>query len=270
MSKHNAFLNHLFAWAVLLSMFLLMQTVSSVPPVQTTTSEQGLQIAYPQYSYVPQNSNFTLYIHTYNTSMYLTGAVSDCYVDLYNSRGVETAHNKMTAGTSDYYQYISSGNFSDLGSHAFVIQCNTTTQTGFANGMFEVTKGGLEITVGRAIIDIGLLLIFIIFLVGAFAIFFTNENLLIKVGMFGLGYLLLIAITFIAWNMASDFLLSAPFLVQMFRIMFIVLVIGAFPLLIGAFAYYIIMLFKIKEIERLMTKGMSFEEASNRQGRKFK
>jgi hypothetical protein len=48
------------------------------------------------------------------------------------------------------------------------------------------------------------------------------------------------------------------------------LVVGMFPLVIGAFAWYVLMLFKIKEIERLMSKGMDMGEAEKRQGRKFK
>jgi len=97
--------------------------------------------------------------------------------------------------------------------------------------------------------------------------FINFNNLLNRVGMIGIGYLLLIAITFISWQMASDFLLSAQFLVSMLRILFIVLMVGAFPLLIGAFAWYVLMLFKIKEIERLMGKGFSEQEARRRTSR---
>jgi hypothetical protein len=70
--------------------------------------------------------------------------------------------------------------------------------------------------------------------------------------------------------MASDFITSSPFLIEMLRILFFVLVIGAFPLLIGAFAWYLIMLFKIREIERLMSKGLDYNEAEQRSGGKYK
>jgi hypothetical protein len=40
--------------------------------------------------------------------------------------------------------------------------------------------------------------------------------------------------------------------------------IVAFPLLIGAFAWYVIMLFQIKEIQTLMDKGFSEDEARRR------
>jgi hypothetical protein len=135
---------------------------------------------------------------------------------------------------------------------------------------FQVTPNGEEATMGKAVFYIGLLIILVIFLIGSVVLFINYDHLLVKVGMLGIGYLLLMAITFISWNMASDFLLSAPFLVSMLRISFIVLMVGFFPLIIGLFIWYFLMLFKIKEIERLMTKGLDFNEAERRTGRKFR
>jgi hypothetical protein len=132
------------------------------------------------------------------------------------------------------------------------------------NYKFNITPNGEDTSLGKAIFYIGLLLILVIFLIGTVTLFMENENLLAKVGMLGLGYLLLIAITFIGWSMARDFITSAPFLVEMLRILFFVLIIGLFPLLIGAFAWYIIMITKIKEIQRLMDKGFSEEDAQRR------
>jgi len=129
---------------------------------------------------------------------------------------------------------------------------------------FEITPNGQVASIGSAIFYIGLLIVLVVFLVGCVTLFMENDHLLAKVGFLGLGYLLLIAITFIAWNMAVDFMTSAPFVVAMFRILFFVMIAGTFPLLIGAFAYYFFMLFKIKEIERLMGKGFTMDEARRR------
>ena len=141
------------------------------------------------------------------------------------------------------------------------------TDTVFAYN-FKVTPNGEDATIGQGILYGFLLLILICFLIGSISLFAKYENLLSKVGMLGLSYLLLIAITFVAWNMAKDFITSSPFLISMLNIMFIVLVIGFFPLVIGAFAWYFIMLFKIKEIENLMKHGFSEQEAHERVRRK--
>lgn len=122
---------------------------------------------------------------------------------------------------------------------------------------------------GEAIVYTTLNVVLLVFLIGCFAVFLYFNNLIARVLSFGIGYLLIVAITFVGWQMANDFLTS-PFLIEMFRIIFLVFVIGALPLLIGAFAWYVIMLFKIKEIDRLMTKGYSMDEAERRQGRKYK
>jgi hypothetical protein len=66
--------------------------------------------------------------------------------------------------------------------------------------------------------------------------------------------------------MAKDFLTSSPFLIEMMRIVFFILLAGAFPLLVGMFAYYLIMVFKIKEIQGMMDKGIGYDEAKKRAG----
>ena len=98
---------------------------------------------------------------------------------------------------------------------------------------FTITPNGEEASVGKAVFYIGLLAVMLFFLALCVLAFSHYENLLTRVGTIGLGYLLLIAITFIGWNMAGDFLTSSPFLVSMLRIFFFVLITGAFPLLLG-------------------------------------
>jgi hypothetical protein len=127
----------------------------------------------------------------------------------------------------------------------------------------EATNSTYVAGTGEAIVYFGLNGVLLLFLAGCFLVFLNYENLLSRVFSFGVGYLLVIAISFVSWQMASDFVTSA-FLIEMFRIIFLVLMIGAFPLLIGAFAWYLIMLFKIKEIENLMKHGMSEDDAHRR------
>lgn len=135
---------------------------------------------------------------------------------------------------------------------------------------FFITDSGTTANTQTAVVYIGLLFILLVFLILSIYSFVKFDNLLNRVGMIGLSYLILIAITFVGWNTASEFLRNSPFIVEMLRILFIILMVGAFPLLLGAFAWYFIMLFKIKEIERLMDKGFSFEEAHKRGGKKYK
>jgi len=129
---------------------------------------------------------------------------------------------------------------------------------------FEITPTGESLSTGKAVFYIGFLFLLIIILGGCMLLFISFENLLNRVAMIGLGYLVLLAITFIGWNMASDFLTSSPFLISFLRILFFVLITIAFPLLIGGFVWYVLMVLRVKEIQYLMNKGFSFDEAEHR------
>lgn len=135
---------------------------------------------------------------------------------------------------------------------------------------FKITPNGEEVVTGKIILYFGLMFILLIFFLLCIYSFFNYNNLNNRVGMIGLGYLLLIAITFICFNLSSELLTSTPFITSMFRILFIVLMVGLLPLFLGGFVFYIFALIKIKEIQDLMNKGISFEESERRTGRKYK
>ena len=132
---------------------------------------------------------------------------------------------------------------------------------------FRVTPNGEIATEGNAIMYIGLLFLFVICLLLSMYSFYNSSSLLMRVGMVGSIYLFAIAISFVGWNMSSDFITSAPFIISMFRIIFFVLMAGVIPMIVAGFIYYLIMLFKIKEIEGLMSKGFEFDEAEHRSRR---
>jgi hypothetical protein len=246
----------------------ILPLVSSKPTV-TVSTIGGLEILFPNYEYLQQNEGYDFYWHLFNETGLLTNTSATCYFHLYSkeqeSEHIFTANNVKTfTNNRDFEVSINATNFSTSGDYCVLIECNTSVQTGGVEKCFEVTPKGIEITTGRAILDFGMLLILVIFLIGTVFIFIESNNLLAKVGTVGFGYLLLIAITFVSWNVSSDFIISNGFVAEMFRILFITLIVMAFPLLIGAFAWYVIMLFKIKEIERLMDKGFSEDEANRR------
>lgn len=211
-------------------------------------------------SYLPhkQNTDFNLVVTSNNaTSCEFT------YIQYPNGTTIYF-NDAMNPSGRDFDIIVSATEFQATGSQCMGITC--TDGVGYESGSVcrEITPNGQFSEIGTSIFYIGLLFILIVFLIVCIVIFMKYDNLLARVGMIGLGYLLLIAITFIGWNMASDFLTSAPFLVEMLRILFFVLIVGFFPLVIGGFAWYVLMLFKIKEIERLMGKGFSEDEARRR------
>lgn len=129
---------------------------------------------------------------------------------------------------------------------------------------FDVTPTGESLNTATPVfyfVGIGVLIIFLILSIYSFVKF---DNLLNRVGMIGLCYIFLTAIVFIVWNMTQNFLATSSYLIDMMRTLFFVLMAGAFPLLVGGFAWYVIMIFRIKEIQRLMDKGFTEDEAQRR------
>lgn len=260
---------------VLMVMFIFLiaflPLVSSAPPFATTplTSTTSLQIESPNLPVQQAGVEKRFHAHVINQTSSKTNKTTSCALHVYNITGWD-----MATGTQwmefesyngiDFAMTVGGKNFTKSGTYAYVIQCNSSNEIGFYRGQFQVTPNGEVADVGTAIFYVGLLAVLLFFLALSIFSFTQFENLTNRVGMVGIGYLLLMAITFIGWNMAQDFLTSSPFLIEMLRILFFVFIIGFFPLVIGGFIWYFLMLWKIKEIERLMTKGFSEDDAKRR------
>lgn len=248
--------------------------VQSAPPVtQIQEFAEGFIIEGSPQEYLTQNQDYQYNFFVFNISngVKVTNTSVSCIFYLADDSGAVIYYSHVPYNSPGYFGLtISGGNFSRLGHYGYGTNCNSSIMGGSTVSFFEVSPSGYEATTGRAIIDIGLLLMLLCFFIIVICLFISFDNLLNRVGMIGLGYLLLIAMTFIGWQLANDFLLSAPFIVIFLRLLFIILIICALPLFMGAIAWYFLMLFKIKEIERLMGKGMSYNDAERRQRRKYR
>lgn len=247
--------------------------VYSAPTKFSGTSTIGIDVEHPYLDPYKINDTVKFHFHIFNTTNGLpirATTSTTCSFHLYNGTGSHIFKNNYAVGSDDvldYEQIITGGNFTKAGQYAYVFQCNNSAEGGYYANNFMVTPNGEVATTGKAIFYVGLLFVLLFFL--GISIFFFNEteNLLGKVGSLGVGYLLLIAVTFIAWNMASDFFITSTFIIAMMRTLFIVLMVGLFPLIIGLFMWYFLMLFRIKEIQRLMDKGIGYDEANRRAGK---
>lgn len=272
MSKENTSKIYLKLIVCMIFVFAILPFITSAPPVTTVQSfPQGLVIEYPVVDYLKFGEDFTFHFHVFNASTgnYLV-TNTNCSFHLYNSTGnhIFQGYDDTVSDTYDYAFKILNGNFSKVGSYYYITQCKTGDFGGYTEHGFEVKVSGAGLTEGRAVLYGVLIFVLVLFLFGAMILFVKFDHLLVRIGMFGLSYLLLISVSFIGWQIANEIILATPFIVQMFRLIFIVLIIGAFPLLLGSLAWYVIMLFRIKEIERLMEKGLPYDEAEHRVNRR--
>lgn len=256
---------YMLVYVCLIFLFAII-TVSAQPPFETNNlATKGLQVFYTPYENMAQNNSFEWHVHVSNISngYPLTNDLFNCTVHLYNTTGMHTAELDLLndANTWDKEVWIDGGNFSDIGYHSFYIFCNSTDLGGSVKGLFLVTESGLELTQGRSLLIIGLLTLLVFLLFISLYALFNVENYIGKFALYWVSHVLIILISFVAWQVAVDGLFGGLALVGIFRIMFWIFTIAVFPMIIlsGAWIFYIHAF--NEHFQKLIDKGVDTEEA---------
>lgn len=222
-------------------------------------------------------------VHAEESGGDLIGKVSDCislpqecascsYVNLttvvYPDMTTISIQAGMTKVGSSYNRTFC--NTTQLGSYSY---CTLQDVDGVDTSVckdFQITPNGEVISTGKVIFYVvGLLILLIFFLISLLGLFQTKDYKG-KFALYWVGHLSFVAITFICWDMAVDFLTDSNFIEGMFKVLFYFSVIAIFPVMIFSIAGMVIYLSTLKEVQRLIDKGMPEAEAYRRQGRKFK
>ena len=160
-----------FSIFLVLSLFL-MTSVSAQPPfIQTGDFDRGYEISYPKDVIIKKDQDYSFSFHVFNKSngVQISGSEASCYFYLYNVTGnhilqTEVNHFSNTDIINDWSITILGGNFSFVGNQHYKIQCNSTILGGFNSVGIEVTRTGLELTEGQALLYgfslLGVLLVF--------------------------------------------------------------------------------------------------------------
>lgn len=255
-------------------LFILLPSISAQPP-QLNTGDKGLEIRFPAYDVVPKNTAFTLHTHVYNISdgLLVTNTTTSCLVHLYYPNGSHLLESSMGFDDNgiDFELAIDENNFSIIGKHAYLIQCNTTTEGGFASGLFDVTETGLGLTVENSIIYSTLLfsvfLLFMMCLVGMFLLPFGNKEDVtgkiigvniakyFKVGLIGISYALF------AWVLNLLIALSINFstltqYTNFFSMLFKLITALAYPLIIIVIILIFVLAWKDFNLMKLLGRGL--------------
>lgn len=245
--------------------------------VTNINSNSGYQIFYPQFTYVPINSSFELNTHVSNISngLWINNSLINCKLHLYNSTGEHTFESGVLNKNVNWFDFdifISKGNFTDAGEHAFYIFCYSADFGGEAKGTFIVNGAGEELTTGRAILNLGfivlMLFLFVITLIGIGSlpdneetdeygkiIDITNTKYL-KGVMVVIAWVLLMGTFFLASNVAMGYLFADMFgkiLFVLFRIMFM----GLLPFIVIWLIWLFVNIFKDKETRNMIERGVN-------------
>jgi len=141
------------------------------------------------------------------------------------------------------------------------------TDTVFAYD-FSVTPNGEAPTTSKGIIQLDLLALLLILLVLCIMGIFKFENYMGKFSFYWGGHILSIAVVFISWQMANDYLTGTPFISSMFKIIFWVLLVGTFPMLILSLSWIFYIHTMNDTIRGLIERGMPEAEAYERATKK--
>lgn len=150
------------------------------------------------------------------------------------------------------------------GEYQFNVACVQGGRSSSKILIFFITPNGEVPTTAKGILYGGLLFVLVIFFILAIRGGSVSEGVIGKSAFYLLGYLLLIGITFISWNLSLDYMTSAPFLASFFRLIFWFLMVALVPIILILTFYTLWMMSKIDAIQNMINKGMPVDEAYER------
>jgi len=130
-----------------------------------------------------------------------------------------------------------------------------------------LTPNGEEPTTPKLLFHYGGIFILFLFLLGSVLGMVSVEDPKGTFALYWVSHLLFVAITFMLWDGALNLLTSAPFVIAFFRILFWISIISILPMMILSVAWMIYVLATCKEIQGLIDRGSTEEDAVLRVGR---
>lgn len=256
-----------------ITIFLFQLVSAAVPPQLNVNTGYGLEVSYPNFDTVQQNSPFNLSVHVYNISTGLKvfdSSTLNCSLEIYNQTGDESVSHSLDLFDDEYAYYMTSGNFSNAGFYSYEIYCNADAEGGFAHGLFEVTPSGLALDTQKSILYIGILFIlifiFVVLVIGYFKLPSGNsrneEGEIIGINMFKY---LKSTLFVLAWGTLSIILylfsaLASSYLEQgIYNILFMLFrlsLILAVPMVLFYFFWIFINVFNDRKIKQEMDRGV--------------
>ncbi len=166
---------------------LILPIVFSVPPVQVYEPDvvDSLQLQYTALPYMKTNTDYLVGVHVYNTSsgFPISNDVS-CHFHVYNVTLNEIINIEKNTPTKENYFafYIGGKNFTEVGTYAYEIHCNTSLVGGFVAGLVTATETGEPYTDNLILMAILILLpLIFIFILLFGTVFMSDEHTVLKI-----------------------------------------------------------------------------------------
>ena len=215
--------------------------------------EEGLILEYPKFDSIKQGQHYYMFMSVFNKTdgIMMANDTTSCTLHINNISGEHMIEEDFSFNDVDFSLYIGSGNFSQLGTFYYMVQCNTSSYGGAVSGLFEVVKQLEELTIDKAIMYssflFGLLILFMISTIGTFVIdgkntydlwgnlIKINFNKHLKSFLFFLSYFIFILIVFMATKISYYYLIDSIVysIIYWIQITLWICLIPAFLLYIG-------------------------------------
>ena len=241
-----------------------MILVSAQPPFQTSETETGLIIVFPKFVTITYQEDFEVNAHIFNKTngALLDNTTTDCYFHGYSSNGSHFSISKMQFNkTTEDFNYIIPSSLLGEGQGYYILQCNSSSEGGFASAGFDITESGIEMTTSRSLIQLGLTSLLIMFLFMSLIFLFNVENYIAKFILYWISHLLFVAIFFICWQIGIEHLIQSVAITELFRILFFITIIAIVPMIILSFAWVIYIHAYNEHFQKLIDKGEDPETA---------
>jgi len=160
-----------------------------------------------------------------------------------------------------FYITLNSTQTNTNGDYKADIYCSNGSDFGYASKYFTINPSGEEPTLPKVLIYSGLLVVLLVIFVIIMYAHMKDKGEVWKVWWFSIIWLWLIALSFIANNIAKDFLISQGFIEDFFYLIWLVLMI-LFPMyLIFCVLFTFWWMYKQKATQDLIQRGFSTEDA---------
>jgi len=255
---------------ILIFGLLLISCVSAVPPFLPTSpaSTIGLSVEPTLNNYLRTGEDYEFEVHVFNITdgMPIT-LYTTCYLHLYNETGKHQWEDEddTVSHMFDYSFDVDGGNFS-RGCYEAKFQCNSSSQATFILGgalshIFCVNDYGLELIEAEQSMFNGGMMILFVFLIASIYGCFKLEHYIGKFILYWISHLLVILITFSAWQFTEGFAVGYIGLAGIYRILFMFFIIAVIPMMIssGAWIFYIHAF--NEHFQKLLDKGEDPETA---------
>lgn len=221
----------------------------------------------------------TLGVFQYNEDIELrqTCAINASFCDNCNissidyPNGIPAIQNvQMTKRVGDFNYTLNSSYTGQLGQYRVNGYCRVEPDV-MKNWVyyFDVTPNGEEPNQAKTLFYVVSLCILVVFLLLSLTGLFKFEDYKGRFALYWTSHLLVVAITFTAWDMCGEFLTGTPFITGMFKILFYFSIIAIFPMVILSLAWIFYTHTVTEEISRLMQGGMDVETAFKRSKMKW-